>query len=572
VKLDVDPVTMTIVGNSLKNICHEMGIAMMKTAYSSIFNEGLDFSCVVFDAKGRSLATGEFCPAQIGAIVFTVDWCIQELGLEAFDEGDVVIHNDPYRGGCHIPEHMVLKPVFVDSDLVGFVSNIAHMTEIGGKAPGGFAADATDVFQEGLRLPPVKIMRRGERNDDVWRIMLTNHRTPRSTWGDLHAMIGSLNIGEERLLELQGRYGADEFERISVALLDYSEERMRREIEAIPDGVYTWEDMIENDGVVPDRGYWIRLRVHIDGDQAIFDLRESDDQAEGPCNMTYGVTSSAVYNAMLHLTDPDIPRNSGCYRPIRILARPGSVVNVQPPGPEVGGNSEIHCRVVDVIFAALAQAIPERVAAAAGGTACNFLFGGVHPETGEYYTNYHLEGCGWGGTAVGDGNNTLCVINGNCRNTPVEVFERRYPWRVRSLRLVQDSGGAGRQRGGLASQRILEVLAERIVISEFADRTETRPWGLFGGEPGLCGATLIRPRGEDRFRTARELYGTASNTKFSGITLRRGDMVLLQTAGGGGYGDPRERRVELVEEDLAEGFISLEMAERSYRLEGRERS
>jgi N-methylhydantoinase B len=564
VKSSVDPVAMTVLGNYLKNVCHEMGIAMMKTSFSSIFNEGLDFSCVVFDARGRAIATGEFCPAQIGAIVFTVDWTIQELGLEAFEPGDVVVHNDPYRGGCHIPEHMVLKPVFFDGRLVAFVANIAHLTEIGGKAPGGFAADATDVYQEGLRLPPVKLMRRGERAEDVWRIVLTNHRTPRSTWGDLHAMIGSLNVGEERLLRLFERHGTAEVERISGALLDYSEARMRAEIAAIPDGCYAWEDAIENDGVVPDKSYWIRLRIYVDGDEMIFDFCESDDQAVGPCNMTFGVTASAVYNAVLHLTDPDIPRNAGCYRPIRILTRPGTVMNVQPPGPEVGGNSEIHCRVVDVIFAALAEAMPERVAAAAGGTACNFLFGGNHPDTGEYYANYHLEGCGWGGSGRADGNNTLCVINGNCRNTPVEVFEVRYPWRVHSLRLVRDSGGAGRHRGGLGSERVLEVVAPEITISEFADRTETRPWGLFGGEPGLPGMTLVKRRGDDAFRTMREVFGTASNTKFSGIVLRRGDMVLIRSAGGGGYGAPAERPRERVDEDVAEGFVSAEAAAEIY--------
>jgi N-methylhydantoinase B/oxoprolinase/acetone carboxylase alpha subunit len=270
---------------------------------------------------------------------------------------------------------------------------------------------------------------------------------------------------------------------------------------------------------------------------------------------------------MLHLTDPDIPRNSGCYRPIKILARPGSVVNVEPPGPEVGGNSEIHCRIVDVIFAALAPAMPERVAAAAGGTACNFLFGGIHPATGEYYANYHLEGCGWGGTDVGDGNNTLCVINGNCRNTPVEVFEIRYPWRVNSIRLVPDSGGAGRHRGGLASERIMEVLAPKITISEFADRTETRPWGLFGGREGTSGITLVQRRGDDRFRLVREVFGTASNTKYSGITLECGDKVLIRTAGGGGYGDPRMRPHNRVKEDVAEGFVSEEAASEFYGFE-----
>jgi N-methylhydantoinase B/oxoprolinase/acetone carboxylase alpha subunit len=552
----VDPVTLTIVSNYLANLCHEMGVAMMKTSYSSIFNEGLDFSCVVFDADGVALASGEFCPAQIGAINLTVDWCLKELGVDAFEEGDVVIHNDPYRGGCHIPEHLVLKPVFADGRRVGFVANLAHLTEIGGKAPGGFAADATDVFQEGLRLPPVKIVRRGELVDDVWRIILTNHRTPRHSWGDLHAMIGSLSVGERRLQDLFAQHGAARLELIFSTLLDYSEKRMRSEIAAFPDGEYRFVDMIDNDGVTPDRSYWIRARITVDGDEIILDFRESDAQASGPCNMTLGVTVSAAYNAVLHLTDPDIPRNAGCYRPIKVLTTPGTIMNVTSPAPEVGGNSEIHNRVVDVIFAAMAPALPERVPACSGGTSMNFLFGGVHPKTGEFYTNYHLEGCGWGGRATADGNSVQCVINGNCRNTPVEVFETRYPWLTRSLSLVPDSGGAGRYRGGLASERVLEVRAPSVTVSQFSDRTRTRPWGLFGGGRGASARTLVRLAGDEEFQTVSERFGTASDSKYSGLILHQGDQVALRSSGGGGYGQPRERDRESLLEDLAEGFVS----------------
>jgi N-methylhydantoinase B/oxoprolinase/acetone carboxylase alpha subunit len=562
----VDPVTLTVVGNYLRTACHEMGVAMMRTSYSSIFNEGLDFSCVVFDAKGQALAAGEFCPAQIGAVNLTVAWCLEELGIEAFEDGDVVLHNDPYRGGCHLPEHMVLKPIFLDGELVAFVANIAHLTEIGGKAPGGFAADATDVYQEGLQLPPVKLMRAGEPVSDIWRIILTNHRTPRSTWGDLHAMIGSLQVGEDRIRALFERFGRERLSETFSELLDYSERRMRHEIAAIPDGAYHAEDTIVDDGVSRDRSYRIRLCVYVDGDEVICDFRDSDEEATGPCNMTFGVTVSAVYNAMLHVTDPDIPRNAGCYRPLRILTRPGTVMNVSPPAPEVGGNSEIASRVVDVIFAALAQAIPDRVPASSGSTSCNFLFGGVHPETGEYYANYHLEGSGWGARNVADGNSVQCPINGNCRNTPVEVFETRYPWRVLSLRLVKDSGGAGRWRGGLASERVIEVLAPEIVISQFADRTQAGASGLFGGLDGAPAMTLVRRSGDDRFRTVGDLFGTPSNTKYSGIVLRRGDQVMIRSAGGGGYGDPADRTRDRVLDDVADGLVSSDMASAIYGL------
>jgi N-methylhydantoinase B/oxoprolinase/acetone carboxylase alpha subunit len=558
---------MTIVSNYLRNACHEMGVSMMKTAFSPIFNEGLDFSCVIFDSDGRALAAGEFCPAQIGASLFTVEWCLKELGADTIGEGDVIIHNDPYRGGCHIPEHLLLKPVFVDGRRVAFVANLAHLTEIGGKAPGGFAADATDVFQEGLRLPPVRLVEAGVANEDVWNILLTNHRTPTTTWGDLHAMIGSLNVGERRVQTLFDKYGHSTVTRLGGALLDYSEARMRAEITRIPDGRYAFEDVIENDGVNPSRQYWMRVDIFVDGDEIFFDFRDSDDQAEGPCNCTFGVTASAAYNAMLHLTAPDIPRNAGCFRPIKVLLRPGSVLNVAAPAPEVGGNSEIAPRIVDVIFAALSSALPDRTPASSGGTGCNFLFGGTHPQTGEYYTNYHLEGCGWGALAGADGNSAQGVSNGNCRNTPIEVFEVRFPWRVHHLRLVPDSGGAGTYRGGLATERLLEVVAEEIVVSEFADRTETRPWGLFGGQPGASAATLVKRAGADRFTTFGEAFGTASNTKFSGIRLRKGDQVIIRTAGGGGYGDPSMRDEDALKNDIAEGLVSTAAARLEYGAE-----
>ena len=398
----LDSVTLTIINNYLVNTCREMGLAMMKTSYSSIFNEGLDFSCAVFDRDAQMVSYAEFCPAQIGAILYTMQWTIAEVGLENFAPGDVVMHNDPYRGGCHLPEHTVIKPVYHRGELYGFVGNIAHLTEIRGKAVGGFAADAREIYQEGLRLPPVKIMRGGEHVDDIWKIILTNHRTPRTSWGDFHAMIGSLTVAERRLHQLLDRYGFDTVLGAGKQLMDYAERRMRAEIAEIPDGEYAFEDWIENDGVVAERRYRIHCTAVVRGERIIFDYNGSSPQAQGPCNCTYGVTASATYNAMLNLTDRTIPRNSGCYRPIELIIPPGTVVNVEHPGPSVGGNSEIHERIVDVLFGCLSAALPRRVAAATGASSCNFLFGGTHPRTGEFYANYHIEGCGWGGKATGD--------------------------------------------------------------------------------------------------------------------------------------------------------------------------
>jgi N-methylhydantoinase B len=560
----IDLTTLTVIHNHLVNICREMGTAMMRTSYSPIFNEGLDFSCVLFNREGDMIAQAEFCPAQLGAILYTVKWTIAELGRESFEEGDVVIHNDPYRGGCHMPEHMVLKPIFYDGELFGFAANIGHVAEIGGMAPGSFAATATEVFQEGLRLPVVKIIRRGEYVRDLWKLVLANHRTPRSTWGDFHAMIGSLHVAERRVHRLLDKYGVAFVNDACRALMDHAERWMREEIRRMPDGEYSFEDVMEDDGATESPTHF-RVTMVIRGDEIIADWSRSDPQARGVVNATFGVTASATYNAIFHVTDKNIPHNSGCYRPIKIIAPPGSCVNVRYPGPSVAGNTESHPRMVDLILGALAQAVPDRVAAAEGGTSCNFLFGGVHPETGQYYANYHFEGGGWGGRPFADGNNAVIVPNGNCRNTPVEVFETRYPFLTHSYRLVQASGGPGAYRGGLGTQRIIEVLPPaEVTVSAVFERMKVSPWGLFGGGHGNNAAILIKKRGDTTFRTFKEVYQTVSPAKFVNCVVRPGDQILLQAPGGGGYGDPLKRPPELVVRDIDQEFISVEAGRSLY--------
>lgn len=559
----MDSVTLTVIYNALVNIAREMGLTMMRTAYSPIFNEALDFSVVIFDDQARMLAQAEFCPSQIGAIRYTVGWAIEELGVENFKPGDVIIHNDPYRGNGHIPEHMVVKPVFVDEVLFGFVANIGHMAEIGGKAPGGFAADATEVYQEGLRLPPVKIVDQGREVPDIWKIILSNHRTPRNSYGDLKAMIGSLYVAERRLIELVKQYSLDTMRRASEELMNLAEQRMRAEIARIPDGSYTFDDLMEDDGVT-DQPRRIHLTVTVAGDELIADWTGTEPQALGPTNCTYGSTASAVFNALFQLTDPTIPKNEGCYRPVHIIAPPGTIVNVKHPGPEVAGHTEVNPRLTFMMIGALAQALPGRVVAADGGTSCNFLFGGVHPDTGRFYANYHFEGVGWGGRPNGDGNSAQCAIVGNCRNTPVEVFETRYPWRTLSYRLRPDSGGPGQTRGGLGTDRVMEVTAPEITLSVMMDRMKVQPWGLFGGQGGNNAGVFIKRPPDDGFRTFQDVFGTVSPTKFANIRLRQGDQVLLRSAGGGGYKDPLSRSTEQVLADVRRGFVSAEQAQTTY--------
>jgi N-methylhydantoinase B/oxoprolinase/acetone carboxylase alpha subunit len=300
-----------VIDNYLTSTCRDMGVTMMTTAYSPIFNESLDFSCVIFDREGRMLAQAEFCPSQIGTIKFTVAWTIAELGLDAFAEGDVVLHNDPYRGSGHVPEHMLLKPVFWEGELVAFVANVAHMSEVGAKTPGGLSGDATEIYQEGLLLPPVKIKERGADVDDIWKIVLSNHRTPRVTYGDFRAMMGSLDLAERRVHALIADYGLGVVKDAAAELMAIAERRMRAELDAIPAGTYEFEDAIEDDGI-GEGSYPMRLALTVGDGGVIADFTGSAPQAVGPVNAIYAVTASAIYNAFLHLTDPTIPRNEGC--------------------------------------------------------------------------------------------------------------------------------------------------------------------------------------------------------------------------------------------------------------------
>jgi N-methylhydantoinase B len=559
-----DQVWLPILHSQLVNVCDEMSLAMMRTAYSPIFSEGLDFTTMILNPEGDLIAMANMNPAMLGLSLFSGRWVIEEFGREGLEPGDVVVQNDPYRGGSHMPEHLVISPFFYRDELRGFVGNVAHVAEIGGMAPGSFASNATDIYQEGLRLPPVKLMSRGEPVRDVWRIMLANHRTPESSWGDFNAMIGSLNLGLRRLGELHDEHGADAIAEAVPELHTYSESWMRRQIAALPDGVYSAEDCQEDDGFL-DRPYYIRADVTIDGDRMLVDYGRSDAQAIGPINSPYLVTASATYSAIFFVIGGDVPINAGAVRPIDIVAPAGTIVNVRHPGPCVGGQTELQPRLIDLVEGLiLSQIAPERTAAACGGTGCNFLFGGYHPRTGTYYTHYNFESIGWGGRLQTDGNSAVCVPHGNCQNTPVEVFETRFPWLHSAYRLNDDGGGAGRTRGGLGITRIITVEADEIVCSALFDRAKFKPWGLFGGEDGQPSQLLVRLAGSDEWQTFGQAFGTISDSKFSNVRLHRGDTIMLRTPSGGGYGPPHERPPELVARDVRERFVTRESARTRY--------
>ena len=560
----MDMINMNIIESAMIAIAKEMGINVQKTAYSTIFSEAEDFTCALANREGELIAVADFCPSQIGGVPLLVRSMLREVPLAEMDEGDVIVHNDPYRGGLHTPEHTVFKPIFFDNEIIAFAVAVGHFVEVGGMAPGGFPGEATEIFHEGLRVPPVKIIKRGKDVPEVWKMMLANVRTPRGNYGDMRALISAVDLGELRFRELVSKYGADVFGRTLSDLLDYSERRMRAEINAFPDGKYTFVDRVEDDGI-EDKEYEIHVAVHVHRDEVVIDYSGSSPQAKGPINATLGVAWSAAFNAMLHLTDQSIPKNSGCFRPIRVIAPAGTIMNVDYPGSEVGGNTETHPLIVCAIFGAMSNCVPERVMASEGTTHGCFVFGGHDKVTDEPFGGFDFSYVGYGGRSFADGNDATDSINGNCANTPMEVFETRFPWIVEEYALRPNSGGAGKYRGGLSNVKQMLCTGE-MLVSQMTNKHKIGAWGLKGGFEGKVGATLYKKSSSDEWKTVVDAFGKVSPSKYSNVEMRPGDRVRVLAPGGGGFGVPSQRTPEAIDEDIAEGFISVEEARNKYGL------
>ena len=394
---------------------------------------------------------------------------------------------------------------------------------------------------------------------------LANVRTPRYNYGDMRALIAGVEVGTDRLTQIINKYGREVFRTTCRDLMDYSEARMRAEISAIPNGKYHFVDYMDNDGV-SDSEIRIETACHVQDETIVVDFTGSTPQVRGPINATLGVTWSASYNAILHLTDPSIPKNSGCFRPIKVIAPQGTIVNVDYPAPEVGGNTETHPRIAGVVIGALAQATPERAMAAEGGTHLNFVFGGHDKKNDEYFACYDIETVGWGARPFADGNDATDSINGNCRVIPVEVYETRYPWLTEEYSLRPDSGGAGQYRGGLGTRKVWRCIDAEITCSQLTDRHEHQAWGLQGGGKGAPGQTLFKAAKSETWQTMVEAFQKRSTSKWSNVIIQPGDRIQLLTPGGGGWGNPQERDPTLIEEDLAEGWVSPEAARTKYGL------
>ena len=562
----MDMINMNIVESAMIAIAREMGINVQKTAYSTIFSEGEDFTCALANRNGELIAVADFCPSQIGGVPLLVRSMIKEIPLSEMSEGDVIIHNDPYRGGLHTPEHTVFKPIFVEDEIVAFSVCVGHFVEVGGMVPGGFPGEATEIFHEGLRVPPIKIIKEGVDVPEVWKMMLANVRTPRGNYGDMRALISAVDLGEKRLKSLIEKYGAQTFESTVQDLMDYSEKRMRAELETFKDGKYTFVDKVEDDGI-EDKEYEIHISVYVQGGEVVVDYTGSSKQAKGPINATLGVAWSAAFNAILHMTDETIPLNSGCFRPIRVIAPAGTVMNVDYPGSEVGGNTETHPLIVSAIFGAMVECVPNRVMASEGTTHGCFVFGGHDELNDEPYGGFDFSYVGYGGRSFADGNDATDSINGNCANTPMEVFETRFPWIVEEYALRPNSGGAGKFRGGLSNVKQMMCTGE-MLVSQMTNKHKLCAWGLKNGGGGALGATLYKKAGGDKWETTVEAYGKVSPSKYSNIPMNPGDRVRVLAPGGGGFGVPTDRSQEAVKEDLREGYISEDQAREIYNFRG----
>jgi N-methylhydantoinase B/oxoprolinase/acetone carboxylase alpha subunit len=505
----------------LVSIAEEMGVVLRKSSYSANIKERRDYSCAVYDADGETVAMGDHMPVHLGAMPLSV-----RAAREVFDlgPGDVALVNDPFRGGTHLPDITAVSAVFVGRSRKPsfYLANRAHHADVGGMSPGSMPM-AREIYQEGIRIPPILIRRAGELDRDLLRLLLANVRTPAEREGDLMAQLASLGRGELRLRELVEKYGQPRVQRNMGALQDYSERMMRAAIRCVPRGEYRFEDVLDNDGVTR-KPVTIRVRIVIEGETAEVDFTGSDAQAEGPVNANYAVTLAAVMYVFRCLIPEDVPFTAGILRPIRVIAPEGSVVNAREPAAMAAGNVETSQRITDVVLGALAAALPERIPAASSGTMNNLSFGGFDTKASRVFAYYETIAGGMGASARAEGLSSTHTHMTNSWNTPVEAFEHQFPLRIASYRVRRGSGGAGVHRGGDGIVREFEFLTGADVTL-LSDRRERGPWGLAGGGPGKPGRnTLLRGT-----RTVR----LPGKTRFE---MRAGDRLRIETPGGGGWG------------------------------------
>lgn len=546
---NIDPITFEVLRNAVDSILDEMSLTIVRTAYSTIVRDAMDFATSIFNAEGELLAQGLSLPFHLGGMPDALASVRRRFGHDLLP-GDVFILNDPYEGGSHLPDIFMFRPVFVADQLGGFTATTAHHTDVGGRVPGSNAADSTEIYQEGLRIPPMRLMRAGEPVEDVVRLISANVRAPEKVMGDLRAQLTACAIGERRLRELIDRHGPSTVQVYFREMLDYTERLARNEIRQLPDGVFTFTDYLDDDGISPEP-IPIRVTVTISGDELTVDLNGTSRQVSGAINATASHTRSAVFIVIRSIMASHIPNNAGLFRPIRVLIPAGTITNLTLPAA-CAARAITSYRVIDTLLGALAQAVPDRVCAAGEGGNTFWTVAGTDREGQKYILVEPMVGC-WGGRPDRDGVDGIAPLGANIRNAPVERIEAEYPVRVEEYALVRDSGGPGRFRGGMSVTRSIRLLGPDATLQVRSERRKTLPYGLFGGQPGQpSDNTIIRNR--KRLRMPSKFV----------MTVRTGDVYRHRLPSAGGYGNPMDRDPSRVLEDVLAEKVSARGARADY--------
>ena len=548
----IDPIRFEVIRNALVEATEEMASALRRSAYSTNIKTRHDFSCAIFDLKLRTVAQSFSQPNHLGSLVETVPRALASYGPDNLDEGDGILVNMPYTGGVHLNDITLISPVYYEGTVVGYVASLAHHVDVGGGAPASIGA-FREIFQEGIIIPPVKFVRGGEINRDVFDLVLAQVRAKRETAGDFRAQIASNTTGIRRMNALLDRMGQDTVERYIDELIEYTDRRTRSELAKLPKGVVVSEGVMDSDGYT-DEPVKLKVKVTINDDGLLFDFSGTDDQRPAPVNSTYAQTHSGVAFVLKCLIDPDVPVNAGFYRNVHMIAPEGTVVNCTEPFPVVGG-WETQIRLTDVIFKALSDVIPERVPAGTEAMICHSGFGGDDPYRNETYCFLETIAGGYGGRVGSDGPDAVQPHGKNTANAPIEETELNYPVRITRYELVENSEGPGKHRGGLGLRRDYLFPDHKASFTILADRERWGPHGLFGGLPGERAHYILNPDSD-----SVELGSKVT------VQLSENDVVSYRTCGGGGYGPPEERDPANVLRDVKDGRVSVERAREEYRV------
>ncbi|MGP1257160.1 MAG: hydantoinase B/oxoprolinase family protein [Kiloniellales bacterium] len=551
----LDPVTLTVIQNGLQQVCNEMDLAFSRSAFSPVIAEANDRSDGIYHAEtGELIAQGDLgLPVFVGTMQYSTMAVLDKIAAgetAAPEDGDIYIVNDPYLGGTHLMDVRFVAPFFHDGKVFAWLANTGHWPDIGGAVPGGFSANATEVEQEGLRLPPVKLFKRGALDTEIYAIITSNIRIADQRIGDIKAQAAALTVGKRRLTAMIERYGAATVEQAIAELKSRAEQQMRAKIATIPEGVYDGEAVVDSDGVV-DEPLYIRLKVTKRDKELQFDLSQSSPPCMGPMNSVIATTRSSVYLAMKHIF-PEVPINAGTFVPLKIEDPEGTFLYARYPRPVSGCAAEVSQRIAEAVFAALVQAIPERVTAAPAGSSGNFALGGWDPARERAYVMYQISGGGYGGAAELDGLTNGCSTIGISKTPPIEVVEQLYPVLFETYALREGSGGAGAQRGGFGVDYSVRIRRGEARASFVMDHGRVGPQGAHGGRDGAPNRVTVWRDG-----TA---YEPPHLSKDQDIAIKAGDRVEVSTPGGGGYGDPFTRDAELVARDVRRGYYTVAQA------------